>query len=274
VNDRPLLRPPLLPPPRALLLDFGGVLVETIKRPQWAAALAKEVHALLTGAGQDGLDITEVEADIKAGAAADRCWKDAMSRPYAPAEMTHAGFWGDYVAADWPAPARQLVVAHASPLCERMGELRQERRTRPGIPELLDAAAGMRIPCAVVSNALSGAVHRAYTAANGLAAKLALEVYSDEARVRKPNPELIWIATRALGIRPEEAWYVGDTFDRDVVCGRRAGAGATILMLAEGTGRVPYEVRGRPDAVVDDGHGLLGLLVNAVNTVNTAKGDA
>ncbi len=68
------------------------------------------------------------------------------------------------------------------------GELRQDRRIRPGIPELLDAADGLGIPCAVVSNSLSGAVHRDFTAATGLDAKLAFEVYSDEA-VRKPNPE-------------------------------------------------------------------------------------
>ncbi|MEV4004384.1 HAD family hydrolase [Actinomadura sp. NPDC049753] len=246
--------------PRALLLDFGGVLVETSRRDGWQAALAKEVHALLTGAGSRELDAAAIETDIRAGAAADKCWKDAMSRPYAPREMTHAAFWGDYVAADWPAPARQLVVAHATPLCKRMGELRQDRRTRPGIPELLDAAAGFGIPCAVVSNALSGAVHRDYTASTGLAGRLALEVYSDEVGIRKPNPEMIWIATRALGVEPPDAWYVGDNFDRDVLCGHRAGVGGNVLMVAKGTHDVPYEVRCRPDAVVDDGHGLLDLL--------------
>ncbi|MFI6515548.1 HAD family hydrolase [Spirillospora sp. NPDC050679] len=249
--------------PRALLLDFGGVLVETSGRPEWAAALAKEVHALLTRAGRHELDAAAVETDIRAGATADKHWKNAMSRPYAPPETTHAAFWGDYVAADWPEAARQLVVAHASPLCKRMGELRQDRRTRPGIPELLDGAAALGVPCAVVSNALSGAVHRDHTAATGLAGKLALEVYSDEAGVRKPNPEMIWIATRALGVRPEDAWYVGDNFDRDVVCGHRAGVGGNVLMVAAGTYDVPYEVRHRPDAVVDDGHGLLDLLTDA-----------
>ncbi|MEV4678353.1 MULTISPECIES: HAD family hydrolase [Actinomadura] len=250
--------------PRALLLDFGGVLVETSRREGWSAALAKEVHAALVRAGCGDLDVTAVETDIKAGVAADKCWKDAMSRLYAPAEMTHAGFWGDYVAADWPAPARQLVVTHATPLCQRMGELRQERRIRPGIPELLDAAADHGIPCAVVSNSLSAAVHRNFTAATGLAEKLALEVYSDEAGVRKPNPEMIWIATRALGVEPGDAWYAGDNFDRDVLCGHRAGVGGNVLMVAGGTYDVPYEVRCRPDAVVDDGHGLLELLTNAM----------
>ncbi|MEU5992409.1 HAD family hydrolase [Spirillospora sp. NPDC047418] len=249
--------------PRALLLDFGGVLVETSRRAGWSAALAKEVHATLVRAGCRDLDAAAVETDIKAGVTADKRWKDAMSRPYAPAEMTHAAFWGDYVAADWPASARQLVIAHATPLCKRMGELRQDRRIRPGIPELLDAADALGIPCAVVSNALSGAVHRDFTAATGLDGKLAFEVYSDEVGVRKPNPEMIWIATRALGIEPADAWYAGDNFDRDVVCGHRAGVGGNILMVAKGTYDVPYEVRSRPDAVVDDGHGLLELLINA-----------
>ncbi|RFU42575.1 HAD family hydrolase [Actinomadura logoneensis] len=249
--------------PDAILLDFGGVLVETRTRPGWTAVLAKEVHALLVRGGAHALSVGDVEADIKAGAAGDKSWKNAMSRPFAPVEMTHVQFWRDYVAADWPAPARQAVVAHATPLCKRMGEVRQERIIRPGIPELLDAAAGMGVPCAVVSNALSGAVHRDFTAATGLADKLALEVYSDEAGVRKPNPEMIWIATRALDVRPERVWYVGDNFDRDVLCGHRAGVGATVLMVAKGTYDVPFEIRNRPDAVVDDGHGLLALLTDA-----------
>ncbi|MFD0689705.1 HAD family hydrolase [Actinomadura fibrosa] len=246
--------------PRALLLDFGGVLVETSGRDGWQAALAKEVNAALARAGFRDLDTAAIETDIKAGAAADKAWKNAMSRPYAPPEMTHAAFWGDYVAADWPVPARQVVVAHATPLCKRMGELRQDRRVRPGMSEVLDAAARSGIPCAVVSNALCGAVHRDFTAASGLDGRLALEVYSDEAGIRKPNPEMIWIATRALGVEPADAWYVGDNFDRDVVCGHRAGVGGNVLMVAKGTYDVPYEVRHRPDAVVEDGYGLLELL--------------
>ncbi|NUR83823.1 MAG: HAD-IA family hydrolase, partial [Nonomuraea sp.] len=181
---------------------------------------------------------------------ADRSWKDAMSRPFAPAEMTHRMFWGDFVAADWPGSARESVLAHATALCKRMGELRQARKTRDGIPELLAFAESRGVRAAVVSNALSGAVHRDYLDTTGLAGLFALQVYSDEVGVRKPNPEMIWIATRALGVDPAEAWYVGDNYDRDVVCGVRAGAGATVLMVAKDTEKRPYRVRQEPDAVV------------------------
>ncbi|GAA4088070.1 HAD family hydrolase [Nonomuraea soli] len=240
---------------KALLLDFGGVLVQTSKRPSWAAELAKEVHQRLARAGFGGLEAEEIEVDIRAGADADRYWKDAMSRLAAPVEMTHRGFWGDFVASDWPAAARELVRAEASALCRRMGELRQERVVRPGMRALLERC---QVPVAVVSNALCGAVHRDFLAAAGV--EVALQVYSDEVGVRKPNPEMIWIATRALGVDPSQVWYVGDNYDRDGLCGVRAGVGTTVIMRSDSTDTIPYRVRQRPSAVVDDAAGLLRLM--------------
>ncbi|WP_196444282.1 hypothetical protein [Planomonospora sp. ID67723] len=154
--------------PEALLLDFGGVIAEGTKRPQWVAELAAEVHESLVRAGSRGLTAEEIEVDIRAAADADRAWKDAMSRPYAPREMTHRRFWAGFVAADWPPAARALVTAHASALCKRMGQLRRTHRLRPGITGLLAAAWEHDTPPAVVSNALCGAVHRDFIAAAGL----------------------------------------------------------------------------------------------------------
>ncbi|RJL31820.1 HAD family hydrolase [Bailinhaonella thermotolerans] len=246
--------------PRALLLDFGGVVVETRSRPGWAGELAAEVHELLARAGFAGLTVTDVETDIRAGATACRYWKDSASRRYAPEEMTHRRFWADFVAADWPERARALVTAEAAPLCRRMGELSRERVTRPGIKELLAACRSHGVVPAIVSNALCGAVHRDHLALEGLDRQVAVQVYSDEAGVRKPNPEMIHIACRALGVTPARTWYVGDNHDRDVLCGTRAGAGTTVLMVSRSTGRIPYEVRQRPGVTVEDPRGLLALL--------------
>ncbi|SEU23982.1 HAD family hydrolase [Nonomuraea wenchangensis] len=246
--------------PKALLLDFGGVLVETARRPSWAAELAAEVHGLLARAGFDGLGVAEVEADVRAGARADSYWKDSTSRLPAPREMTHREFWADYVTADWPEQARALVAVEATPLCRRMGELRSGRELRPGTEELLAACRERAILPAVVSNALCGAVHRDFLARAGLDHLFAAQVYSDEVGVRKPNPEMIRLACRALGADPAETWYVGDNHDRDVVCGVRAGAGATVLMVSRSTAEIPYRVRQRPDATVDDPRDLLNFL--------------
>ncbi|GAA3021659.1 HAD family hydrolase [Streptosporangium longisporum] len=246
--------------PKALLLDFGGVIVETVKRPSWAAELAEQVHALLGGAGFHNLTVDDVETDIRAGARADGYWKDSTSRQFAPKEMTHRGFWADFVAGDWPEQARALVVAEATPLCRRMGELRSDRKIRPGTEELLTACRSHGVVPAVVSNALCGTVHRDHMAFSGLDRQVAVQVYSDEVGVRKPNPEMIWIACRALGVDPGQVWYVGDNYDRDVVCGARARVGATILMRSRSTEEIPYSVRQSPQAIVEDPRGLLDLL--------------
>jgi phosphoglycolate phosphatase-like HAD superfamily hydrolase len=100
-------------------------------------------------------------------------------------------------------------------------------------------------------------------AEHGLDKRVVLQVYSDEVAVRKPNPEMIRIAARALDTDPGACWYVGDNYDRDVLCGRRAGVGAAILMEARGTYDRPYIVQAEPDAVVADPDGLRELLLGA-----------
>ncbi|MEU1491507.1 HAD family hydrolase [Streptomyces sp. NPDC005775] len=247
--------------PAALLLDFGGVVVATTNRPSWTEELAAELHHDLGAAGCHELSHDDIVSDLRAAAAADSHWKNAMSRPAAPVEMTAHRYWTQFVAADWPPAARAFVTAHAPVLCHRQGELRQDRETRAGMGELLDAADRFGLPVAIVSNALSGSVHRDYLRNTGLDKRFALQVYSDEAGVRKPNPEMIHLAARALDVPAARTWYVGDNFDRDVLCGRRAGVGASVLMEARGTYERPYVVRVEPDAVVADPYELRDLLI-------------
>jgi FMN phosphatase YigB (HAD superfamily) len=70
------------------------------------------------------------------------------------------------------------------------------------------------------------------------------------------------MAARALSVDPADCWYVGDNYDRDVVCGRRAGVGGTILMRP--AGRRDPAARPQPDAEVADGLELLDLLRTAL----------
>ena len=63
----------------------------------------------------------------------------------------------------------------------------------------------------------------------------------------------------SLSVAPGDCWYVGDNYDRDVLCGRRAGVGGNILMEARKTYEPPYDLDLRPDAIVADPVGLLAL---------------
>ena len=255
--------------PKALLLDFGGVIVQTERIAGWQARLTARVTELLVAspAGGGSVSAERIARDIEAGCIADSHWKNAMSRPLSPPELTHEGFWADFVAADWPEAARAAVVAQAAELCRQMGHLRSSRAIRPGILQLFDAADRAGVPVGIVSNALSGQVHLDFLEQNGLTSRFAVIVHSDAAKVRKPNPEMILLATRQLALDASEAWYVGDNFDRDVLCGVRAGIGGNILMEAKDTYDLPYDLQVRPDAIVPDPHGLLALFEASIRSV-------
>ena len=248
--------------PRALLLDFGGVIVQDVHRRGWQQELAETVHTLLVASSAQPPAVPAIEADLAAGLDAYGSWGDGMVRPFAPVELRHEQLWADFVAADWPPAAREVVLAHATTLTHRLGEVRHDWSVRPGMAELLADAAGRGILLAVVSNTIYGRVHRDFLERAGLADRFAVQLYSDEAGVRKPNPELILRATRALSISPRDAWFVGDTRTRDVRCGRRAGVGTTVLMRSERT-RTDPATSIEPDHEVADPVALRTLLAGS-----------
>jgi N-acetyl-D-muramate 6-phosphate phosphatase len=248
--------------PRALLLDFGGVIVDDERRPGWSRGVAEFVHATL--APVDGSPtVPAIEADLLAGLVAYGEWANGTGRWPAPVEVTHEQLWMDFVAGDWPAEARAAVGERATELTHRMGELGTDWRLRGGMAELLADVAGRGIPVAVVSNTIHGRVHRDFLASAGIADRFAVQLYSDEAGVRKPNPEMVWRAARELSVDPAEAWFVGDTRSRDVLCGRRAGVGTMVLMHSPRTAHErPMTVE--PDHEVPDPVALHELLVEAL----------
>jgi HAD superfamily hydrolase (TIGR01549 family) len=244
--------------PKAVLLDFGGVLVDVVERPSGIREVAEDVHALLR---RDGcaLGLDRIERDVRAGWKAYRDWKAAEGRRAAPREMAHREFWGELVAADWPERARALVEHDADRLCERIDVATKDRPVKADSAGALRTLNGRGIRCAIVSNALSGSGSRQLVRKHGLEPFLAAQVYSDEQRVRKPNPEIFRIAARQIGIDLAECWYVGDQIDRDVLGGRRAAVGRVLLLPSASTG-TGNDAIAEPDAVIERPSDVVGLL--------------
>ncbi|GAA4591262.1 phosphoglycolate phosphatase-like HAD superfamily hydrolase [Actinoplanes octamycinicus] len=235
--------------PAALLLDFGGVLADSTG-PFRAAPpeLVLRIYNLTRGALQPG----QIQRALTDGAAAHARWRDEDH----PDELSQAEVWERFVIKGWP-PAAAVPVRGAIGKLSYDWARRDDWALRPGIPEALAAYAAAGVPMAVVSNTLSGAAHRDYLAKTGLSHYFAVQVYSDEAGVRKPNPQMIWLATDALGVAPAGCWFVGDSRRRDVACARRADVARAILMPS---GRADPPGSPDPDVIVEDGHALAALL--------------
>jgi HAD superfamily hydrolase (TIGR01549 family) len=244
----------MLPRPVGLLLDFGGVLADAPAARVPPPELVLRLYNLIGG----GVTPGEIQRSLADGAEAYARWRDEDH----PDELPQTEVWDRFVTVGWSRTARAAVRAMAARLSYEWA-FRDKWALRPGIPELLAAATAGGLPLAVVSNTLSGAAHRDFLAKAGVGKLFAAQIYSDEAGVRKPNPQMIWNATDELGVAPEHCWFVGDSRRRDVVCARRADVAAAILMRSPRTDREDPADWPAPDATVEDGHGLLELLHQA-----------
>ncbi|WP_433826720.1 HAD family hydrolase [Actinoplanes sp. CA-015351] len=236
--------------PQAVLLDFGGVLADAPPQRVAPPELVLRLFNLIKGALPPG----EIQRSLTEGAAAYAAWRDEDW----PDEMPQAEVWERFVIADWPSEA-QARTRTAIPRLSYDWAWRDGWHLRPGIPEALTAITERDIPLAVVSNTLSGAAHRDFLDKTGVSHLFATQVYSDEAGVRKPNPQMIWNATDTLGIPPPNCWFIGDSRRRDVLCARRADIGKAILMTSTRTTTESPDGWPDPDHEIQDGFGLLTL---------------
>lgn len=260
----------MLKKPKALLLDFGGVVAETIPREGWLEELATQLQEEFTAARLTPLSLERIKEGITGGRKTASRWKNVQSRVLAPPELRYETFWADFVASDWPQDVRDYLYDNSKRLCLNLGEYVSERVLRNGMLELLEAAKEDNVPVVIVSNALMGDVHRRWLAKHDLRGYFLHEVYSDEVGIRKPNPGIIELGASLAGAPVSECWYVGDTYDRDVACAGRAGIGGNILMHARSTSNPPFSVPFEPHAEVDDGVGLLELYREAARATEGA----
>lgn len=249
---------PLSRTPKGVLLDFGGVLVRTHKTP---GGLDTFTTWLLDLAEARGFDYSRaaVRASVCSGLEALATWKNESSALDFPGELHPQDIVRDYLCRDLPAQAREFFASEADVVLEAMNLSLTTHRVRPGIRDLLSVLRHAEIPIAIVSNAHSGAAHRRVLDHLHLTGFTA-QFYSDEVELRKPHPGLVTLAATALGLRPEDCWYVGDTLDRDAQAGRRAGAGAVILTASQHTSCPPFPVHDTPDITFDDPTHLARLL--------------
>jgi putative hydrolase of the HAD superfamily len=197
-------------PPSTLLFDIGSTLVF----PDW-----RRVSDELA---REGLDITPDRL-----AAREPHARLVLDSEAFVARTDDAGRWSEYFdgivrecgAAGFPAAALQRLRAF-NDVHNLWGHV------PPGVPALLAELRG-RCRLGAVSNA-NGTVQRKLTEL-GLAPAFEVIVDSHVEGVEKPDPRLFRIALQRMGVRAQDAAYVGDLYHVDVVGARAAGLRPILL---------------------------------------------
>ncbi|HKG95387.1 MAG TPA: HAD family hydrolase [Gemmatimonadaceae bacterium] len=208
---------PALTPPKGLLFDFGGTLVEEVGVDVRAAnemLLARAVHRPAHATIEAVLErANRVSAEV-----AGRRNQFQIETPWpALTRLIH-----DYFGTRFAEPMAELELA--------FWEAAVTTRPMPGAREALEAIHRLGVPMGVLSNSSFGpGVIRGELARHGLADRLAFVMASADYAVRKPNVLLFETAAARLGVEPAGVWFVGDGLDTDVAGARAAGMTAVWL---------------------------------------------
>lgn len=194
---------------RAVLFDAGNTLLG-LDHDRIAPAVAKALQVPLTA---DALRTASPKAALamEEGKSSDQ----ERALRYLRLLFEYAGVSGDRVdevnAVLWPLHAERNLWSGVDP------------GTAPALGRL--KAAGLKL--GVVSNS-DGRVEQALRDV-GLAEYFEVVVDSKLVGFEKPDPRIFLPALKALQVTPEEALYVGDLYEVDVIGARRAGMDVVLL---------------------------------------------
>lgn len=136
-----------------------------------------------------------------------------------------------------------LEKAYSTPLLQALPSL------CPGAEEILQRVRDSRCRIGLISNTgrTPGYILRRILERLGILSFFDLLTFSDELRVRKPNPKIFLHHLEELKVRPERAMHVGDDLRSDV--GGAKGVGMRAIHLDRGEEK---KTDIQPDAIIDD----------------------
>ena len=216
---------------RAVLFDLDGTLVDTA--PDMVAALA----GMQEDRNQQVLPYSQVRSHVSNGAA-------GLVRLAFP----------DVSETDAAALKAEFLERYEQAVCVNSSVF-------PELNGLLDTLDSQGLPWGVVTNKPMR-MTTPVMAGLGLDARAACAVSGDTLPERKPHPAPLLLASREIGVRPEDIVYVGDA-SRDIEAGRAAG----MSTIAVCYGYIPDEEDPRDwgaDLVALDGLQLTNLLLKGV----------
>jgi putative hydrolase of the HAD superfamily len=202
--------------PAAVTFDCWNTLMY---EDDWHLAHALRVARLQEMAGEAGRAVAREEAER----AFDAAWNRHMDlwRVGEVSGAREVALWG----------LAELGLAEPHPALEHLVAAFEEAshtsdvRALDGARETLELLAAAGIPCALVCDTglTPGRVVRRHLDRLGLLDGLAVQIFSDEVGVPKPDPKAFRAALEPLGVRPKDALHVGDLRRTDVAGARGLG---------------------------------------------------
>jgi putative hydrolase of the HAD superfamily len=203
----------MIPDIEAIFLDVGNTLRIVIEDPEFMAQAKKDLMVLI-GAKESPEEFFEV---------LEKNWK--AYRKQSKASLLEAGekeLWTKWLLPHYP-PEK------IGPLAGRLTRLWRDhdgrRVPREDAKDTIIELDRRGYKLGIIANTITETEIPDWMESDGVRDYFKEVILSSKVGLRKPNPEIYWLASRLIGVEPIKCAYLGDNPVRDVEGTRAAGYG-------------------------------------------------
>ena len=249
----------------AVMFDMGGTLEDIFvdSESEWAAI--DKLSDMFKEAGLDpNVDREELKRIVDKGWKAYGCYRDASD-----VELKPVSIWSDYILKSFGFAPEKLA-----PLCEPIAHMWEvthyHRALRPRVAEMLKGLSDLGLKLGIISN--TAALYQVFDSLEEYGIRDYFEdvTLSSVTGIRKPCPDIFYVSTHQLKVRPGDCVYVGDTVSRDIIGSKRAGFACAIQISSKLTCEKDCGVvrEFEPDHVISDIYDVYPIVRELVGKQN------
>ena len=232
----------------AIFLDVGNTLRIVIEDPEFSQNAMQELMTLV-GAKEPQAEFFEK---------VEKRWK--AYRKISKTELVEAceaDLWTKHLLPDYP--AERIAPLHGK--LTRLWRDRDGRRVpRHDAKETIIELHRRGYLLGIIANTITETEIPDWMETDGVTQYFKTVILSSKVGIRKPNPEIYWLAAREIGVEPAKCAYLGDNPVRDVEGTRAAGYGMMILFDEPATtAKEPPTGDHKPDFIIRETRELLDI---------------
>ncbi len=232
----------------AIFLDVGNTLRIVIEDPEFSQNAMQELMTL----------VGAKESQAEFFAKVEQRWK--AYRKISKTELVEAceaDLWTKHLLPDYP--AERIAPMHGK--LTRLWRDRDGRRVpRHDARETIIELDRRGYLLGIIANTITETEIPDWMESDGVKQYFKTVILSSKVGIRKPNPEIYWMAAREIGVEPAKCAYLGDNPVRDVEGTRAAGFGMMILFDEPATtAKEPPTGDHVPDFIIRETRELLDI---------------
>jgi len=202
----------------AIFLDVGNTLRIVLEEPEFQAKAKRDLMDLVGTTESEEVFFAGLEARWKA-------YRKASKKSLK--ESSERDLWSIHLLPEYP---KEKSAPLAGKLTRRWRDHDGIGVPRHDVKATIIELANRGYKIGIIANTITETEIPDWIAEDGLTEYFNPVILSSKVGLRKPDPEIYWLASREIGSEPEKCAYVGDNPIRDVEGTLAAGYGMMIII--------------------------------------------